>query len=304
MHNRTSHALSHCPVVEDGAIPVRLNREDYVFTEGPANDRNGNIFFVDYKQSQIVRYSTVSNRCEIWARNTRGSNGACFLLDGRLVSCRGEACDVVVWTPEGTVAQVLASHFEGRPFNGPNDLVVSRSGWIYFTDPNFDERHHQPESTYSISPSGTIARIDNGISRPNGIILTPDEKTLIINGTTQRQIIAHDVHEDGSVGNRRVSSEVRDPNRQAYPNYPDKWFGCDGMAVDSAGNLFVTCGAGVEVFNAAGQSIGVILTPEKPTNACFGGSDNRTLFITAQKSLYSVPCKIPGIIFQQIDVNK
>ena len=299
MQNHTFQSADDCPVIEDGAVLTRVNREDYVFTEGPANDRAGNIFFVDYKSNQIVRYSTVADRCEIWARNTRGSNGACFLLDGRLVSCRGEACDVVIWAQDGTVAQVLASHFYGRPFNGPNDLVVSRSGWIFFTEPNFDGRNHQPEAVYSISPTGELARIEAEISRPNGIILTPDEKTLIINGTTQRQVIALDLHENGSVRNRRVFAEVRDPNRQAYPNYPEKWFGCDGMAVDRAGDLFVTCGAGVEVFNAGGKSIGVILTPEKPTNACFGGSDNCTLFITAQKSLYSVRCKVPGIIFQQ-----
>lgn len=299
MENQISATPQQCPVVENGSVPIRLNREDYVFTEGPANDRHGNIFFVDYKQNQIIRYHSASGECKPWAHSTRGSNGACFLQDGRLVSCRGEACDVVVWASDGAVAQVLASEFDGRPFNGPNDLVISRSGWIYFTDPNFDQRNHQPESVYAISPSGSITRIEDGISRPNGIILTPDEKTLIVNGTTQRQLIAHDLHEDGSVGNRRIFAEIRDPNRQAYPNYPEKWFGCDGMAVDQAGNLFVTCGAGVEVFNSCGQSLGIILTPEKPTNACFGGHDNRTLFITAQKSLYSVYCKVPGIIFQQ-----
>lgn len=286
--------------VEKGARPIRVNRDPFVFTEGPTNDRRGNIFFVDYKQHWIVRHDTMSGDCAVWARDTGGSNGACFLFDGRLVSCRGTACDVVIWSSAGTVAETITSSFEGRPYNGPNDLAISRNGWIYFTDPNFDARNHQPEAVYAVSPAGSVQRIDDGISRPNGIILTPDEETLIINGTTQRELIAHDVHADGSVSNRRVFTAVRDPNRKAYPGYPpENWFGCDGMAIDQDGNLFVTCGAGVEVFNRQGQSLGVIVTPEKPTNACFGGPGNRTLFITAQTSLYSIRCSVPGIIFQQ-----
>jgi gluconolactonase len=299
MENQEKVGPADCPLLEEGAALTRVNREDFGFTEGPTNDRQGNIFFVDLKQNWIVRYDTSSRECETWARDTEGSNGACFLLDGRLVSCRGVACDVVIWASNGTVAKVIASAFDGRPFNGPNDLAINRSGWIYFTDPNFDQRNHHPESVYAVSPCGEVTRIDDGITRPNGIILTPDEKTLIINGTTQRELIAYDIDVDGSVSNRQVFAEVRDPNRKTYPGYPEKWFGCDGMAIDVEGNLFVTCGAGVEVFNAKGQSIGVITTPEKPTNACFGGTGNRTLFITAQKSLYAVRCKVPGTIFQQ-----
>jgi gluconolactonase len=282
----------------DGEIR-RINREQYRFTEGPANDRQGNIYFVDYKQNWIVRYDSLIDDCKLWAQDTKGANGAAFLLDGRLISCRGEACDVVLWDKNGAVERVLVSEFEGKPFNGPNDLVISKSGWIYFTDPNFDLRNHQPESVYALSPAGKLTRIDDGIIRPNGIILTSDEKLLIINGTTQRELIAHDVLSDGSVANRRVFASVRDPDRQAYPGYPEKWFGCDGMAIDQSGHLFVTCGAGVELFDAQGKTIGIIRIPEKPTNACFGGEENKTLFVTAQTSVYAIQCKIPGTIFQQ-----
>lgn len=300
MEHQNIHGSVDCSLVERGQLPVRLNDEDFFFTEGPTNDWHGNIFFCDLKQNWIVRYDSIAHKFETWATETGGSNGACFLQSGKLVSCRGTALDVVRWKDDGTVDQVLASSYDGKPFNGPNDLAISRTGWIYFTDPNFDLRDNQPEGVYALSPSGDLTRIDEGIWRPNGIILTPDEKTLIINGTKQRELIAYDVADDGSVSGRRVFAQVRDPNRNAYPGYPPAdWFGCDGMAIDVEGNLYVTCGAGVEVFNSLGKTLGTITIPEKPTNACFGGPDGRTLFVTAQKSLYSVRCTLPGIVFQQ-----
>jgi gluconolactonase len=287
--------------VLDCVLPVKLNTVDFGFTEGPTNDRDGRIYFCDLKANRIHRYDTRSNEFSVWAEGTQGSNGACFLSNFRLVSCRGLACDVVRWTTDGRVDQVLASTYEGKPFNAPNDLVITKDGWIYFTDPDFDLRNHHPDAVYSISPQGEVRRFEENILRPNGIVLSPNESKLIINGTKQRDIIAYDLHADGSLTNRHVYASVRDPNREAYKGYPpEAWFGCDGMAIDEEWNLYVTCGAGVEVFNSQRRSIGVIVTPEKPCNVCFGGVDRKMLFITAQKSLYMVPVRVPGVIFQQI----
>ena len=282
----------------DGRIH-RINCQPYGSTEGPANDGRGNIYFIDYTRNWIVRYDVAADTCETWARETQGSNGAVFLRSGRLVSCRGRAADVVVWKEDGTVDEVLASEFEGKRFNAPNDLVASKTGWIYFTDPDFGGVNRMPEAVYALSPDGKLTCIDWVITRPNGIILTPDERVLLINGTTQREIIAYDVAANGTTTNRRLFTSICDPDREAYPGYPEKWFGCDGMAIDRQGRLYVTCGAGVEVFDAEGHSLGAIRIPQKPTNACFGGPDNRTLFVTAQTSVYCVECQVPGIVFQQ-----
>lgn len=287
-------------ILAAGSPIEKINHQDFGFTEGPANDGQGNLYFIDYKQNWIVRHDMTAGTFEVWARNTEGSNGAKFFRTGQLVSCRGRACDVVTWTYDGRVDQVLASGYAGKPFNGPNDIVISREGWIYFTDPNFEGRNHHPEGVYSLGPDGVLKRIDEGIVRPNGILLTPDEKTLIINGTSQRELIAWDVQPDGSVSNRRIWARVRDPNRQLYPGYPaQNWYGCDGMTVDQDGNLYITMGAGVEVFDSSGGTLGVIPIPQKPTNCCFGGPDRKTLYVTAQSSLYRVRCRIPGIVFQQ-----
>lgn len=290
-----------CSTVVNRVLPIKVNPVDFGFTEGPTNDRDGGIYFCDLKANRIHRYDTRSNEFSVWAEETQGSNGACFLGNSALVSCRGLACDVVRWTADGRVDQVLASTYEGKPFNAPNDLVIAKNGWIYFTDPDFDLRNHHPDAVYSISPRNEVRRFDENILRPNGIVLSPDESKLIVNGTKQRDIIAYDVQADGSLTNRHVYASVRDPDREAYKGYPSEaWFGCDGMAIDEEWNLYVTCGAGVEVFNRQRSSIGVIVTPEKPCNVCFGGPDRKTLFITAQKSLYMVPVRVPGVIFQQI----
>lgn len=285
---------------EPRAVLTKLNTEiEYGFTEGPANDSKGNLYFVDTRNSLIIKHNMAEKTFETWATDTKVANGSMFYKDGPLVSCRAEGRDVVVWKEDGTVDRVLASEYRGTQLNAPNDLVIAKNGWIYFTDPNFQKQGVMPVSVYSLSPEGELTRICEDIKVPNGIILTPDERTLIINGTFQPEIIAYDVHEDGSVSNRRVYCRVEEPDREKFARRAPDWYGCDGMAMDTAGNLYVTTGAGVQVFDSEGQLIGIIPVPEKPCNAAFGGPENKTLYITAQHSLYSIPCKIPGVIFQQ-----
>jgi gluconolactonase len=286
-------------LIDPNESPRKINQQSYVFTEGPSYDGNGKIYFVDNEQSWIVAYDIPTNTLRTWAKETQGANGTAFLTSGELISCRSLARDLALWGPDGKVKKVLASEYEGQRFNAPNDLVVSKTGWIYFTDPDFEECHSMPESVYALSPQGVVRRIDQGIARPNGIVLMPDERALIINGTTQRELIAYDVGADGQVSNRRAFALVRDPDRQAYPGYPEKWFGCDGMAVDLEGHLYVTTGAGIQVFDHRGDFVGIVKVQQKPTNVSFGGKENRTLFVTAQSSLYCVQCKIPGVVFQQ-----
>ena len=282
MSSHSNDADSIQTVINSNQKFRKINKQPYLFTEGPANDGKGKIYFVDYGQNQIVAYDTARTTLDTWASDTQGANGAAFLTSGQLVSCRGVARDLVLWRSDGTVERVLASEYQGNLFNSPNDLVINKAGWVYFTDPDFDEHQSMPEAVYALSPRGILQCIEQAIARPNGIVLSPDEHLLIINGTAQRELIAYDVDVNGQLSNRRIFAVVCDPDRESYPGYPERWFGCDGMAVDIEGHLYVTTGAGLQIFDRIGRFMGSIKVPEKPTNVCVGGSDKRTLFITAR----------------------
>lgn len=286
-------------IVKNGAVPVRINPDDYQFTEGPANNRHGMLFFVDTRMSIIVKHDWMLNTFDIWAENTQVANGSMFTTEGKLISCRPGAGDVVAWKEDGTVEKVLVSEYEGKPLGRPNDLVISKTGWIYFTDSGANNTFDETHAFYALSPGGRLIRFEKKLEYPNGIILSPDEKTLIINGNMEQEVMAYDVNEDGTLTNRHRFADVVGPDREKFAHRRPDWFGTDGMTVDVQGNVYITTGGGVEVFDKDGTPIGIIELPMKPTNVVFGGPDTKTLYITAQHAIFSLSCNIPGIIFQQ-----
>jgi gluconolactonase len=178
---------------------------------------------------------------------------------------------------------VLASSFDGGRFNSPNDLAVSMSGAIYFTDPAYGlagKPGEQPvEGVYRIAPDGAVTRIIEDMVRPNGIVLGPGETTLYVADSARKVVRAYDLSEDGKAGNGRDFASV-----QGTP---------DGMGLDTMGNLYVAAD-GVWVFDYGGAKLGVIPVPEVPSNLDFGGNDLKTLFITAQTALYRINLGIAG----------
>lgn len=289
-------------VINRDSTAQKVNREiQFSFTEGPANDGEGNLYFVDNTTRLIYKHDMTAKTFCVWAFNTQLANGSIFYKNGPLVSCRAEGRDIVVWRDDGTVDRVIVAEYNGQRLNEPNDLVISKTGWIYFTDPLFQPSDEKVLNmgVYALSPEGVLELICDDIKGPNGIILTPDENTLIIDGTFQPELIAYDVTSNGSVINRRVYGMVQQPDEVLRKNRSEDWYGCDGMAIDEEGHLIVTTGIGLQVFNDQGEYLGVIDVPEKPCNAAFGGPDNTTLYITAQTSLYTIDWQVPGINFQQ-----
>lgn len=252
------------------------------FTEGPVWDPQGFLIFSDIPANQIVKW-TAPNATETFREPSGQSNGLTFDRQGRLLACEHANRRVSRTEPDGKVVAVV-DKYKGKRLNSPNDLVVRSDGTIFFTDPPYGirdpaEKELPFNGVFRISPKGKLTLLVADFERPNGIALSPDEKTLYVADTARGHVRAFDVLPDGALKGDKVLCQVPGP---------------DGMKVDVEGNLYVTS-AGVAVFDAKGEKIGEIKLPERPANCCFGGPDNKILFVTARTSLYSVKLKVAGL---------
>lgn len=270
-------------LIRKGANPERV-ASGYKFTEGPAVDRDGNVFFTDQPNNRILKWSPEEG-VTVFMENAGRSNGLYFDRDGNLLACADEQNELWQIDKEKNVT-VLVEDFQGRKLNGPNDLWVDAKGGIYFTDPFYKrpywtrtEKEIESENVYYLSPDRkTLTVVMDGFTRPNGIVGTPDGKLLYVADIGAGKTFAFDINADGTLSGRRLFTEM----------------GSDGMTLDSKGNLYLT-GKGVTVFDPSGKQIGHIPIPEPWTaNICFGGRNNKTLFITASTAVYTVDMKVRG----------
>jgi gluconolactonase len=264
------------------------------FTEGPAQGPGGFIYFTDIG-NRIMRFDPATGKTAEHRNPSGRANGLDFDPQGRLVACEGANTGgnrrVTVTEKDGSI-RVLADKWKGKRFNSPNDLTIDAKGRIYFTDPRYvgdEPREIDTESVYRIDPDSTVTQIIGDVQKPNGIVLSPDMKTLYLadnNPKGRRVLLSYALKEDGSVGAAKVLHDFA----------PDR--GIDGMCVDTKGNIYATAGtgktAGVSVFSPAGKVIAFIPTPEDPSNCVFGGPERKTLFVTAGRSLYRIPLLIEG----------
>jgi gluconolactonase len=265
-------------VVAPGVEP-ELVQEGFVFTEGPLGTPDGGLYFSDIRPNRIYRLDA-SGKIELVRDNTNGANGLAFTREGDLLAAEGSGKRVSKRTRDGTVTTVTEG-IAGKPFLAPNDLLVDTKGGIYITDPG--PRPVEPGRICYVYylPAGAKEPvvIDDKIARPNGLTLTRDGKTLIVNDTIGPTVYAYEVQGDGSVKNKRTFAQLRD--------IPEgKESGADGMALDREDRLYITTVTGVQVFDAAGKYLGTIKVPRQPANAAFGGPDKRVLYITAREGLY------------------
>jgi gluconolactonase len=254
----------------------------FQFTEGPAWDRKGSLYFSDIPSSAIHRLDE-RGRVSVFLRPSGKANGLAVDTAGSILACWHEARDVVRIGADGRVT-VIADSFGGGRFNSPNDLAVARDGAIYFTDPGYglDGRASEQavEGVYRVGMDGKVTRVIDDMVRPNGIVIGPGEKTLYVADSGRKVIRAYDMARDGSVRRGRDFASV-----EGTP---------DGMAMDSMGNIYCAAGGGIWVFDYAGNKLGVIPVPETPSNCTFGGRDLKTLFVTARTSVYRVRMGVPG----------
>lgn len=292
-----SEALPHA-IAEDspripelGVIgPVTRVHTGFQFTEGPASDKDGLLYFSDVAGNKILRLDS-DQKLTVFLEPSFHANGLFFDPKGDLIVAQmdGRVARVNISTKEVTP---LVETYGGKRFNAPNDLVVDHEGGIYFTDPRFRAPEPWPqgkEAVYYLAPEQKVQRLIDDIDAPNGILLSLDEKVLYVIPTLQKEILAYDVRRPGELRNRRVFASLKQSSdaTNARP-------GGDGLTQDSKGNLYIATAIGVQIFDASGKYLGVLTFPEQPSNATFGGPQYKTLFVTARTSLYAVQLEVAG----------
>lgn len=268
--------------------PVELIQDGFQFLEGPAKVPDGTVYFTDIPAETIFQLTPDGEISEFF-KPSGHANGLMYGGQGQLLVCQmdGALAAIDLATKELTV---LASEYEGTRFNAPNDLVVDRDGGIYFTDPRYRAPEPWPqgvEAFYYLSSDGKVTRLGEDLKAPNGIALSPDEKTLYVIPSLQAEMMAYPIEAPGKLGMGRVFCQLQQVGQQTAG-------GGDGLAVDVQGNLFITSAAGIQIFSDAGELLGIIRVPEQPANCAFGGPDNKTLFITARNGLYRCSMPVAG----------
>jgi len=272
-------------LVASGA-EVKLLADGFSFTEGPAVDKYGNVYFTDQPNDRILMWS-IENGLSVFLENSGRANGMYFDREGNLITCSD--MNNQLWSISmDKVHSVLVDDYKEKKLNGPNDVWIHPAGGIYFTDPLYKRNYwtrnpdmqQEGEYVYYLSPDHKmLSRVDIDIKKPNGLIGTPDGKRLYVADIGDRKTYVYDIRTDGSLANRKIFTEM----------------GSDGMTMDTQGNIYLT-GRGVTVFNPEGEQILHIPVEAGWTaNVCFGGKDMKTLFITASEYLYSLQMNVEGV---------
>jgi gluconolactonase len=258
--------------------------DGFLFTEGPVADSKGNVYFTDQPNDRIMIWS-LSDKLSTFMQPCGHSNGLSFDKDGNLWACADEKNELWCIPPDKKVT-VIPSEYQNKRLNGPNDLWNAGNRGVYFTDPYYkrtwwdhDKMPQECQAVYYLKPDHkTIIRVADDLVQPNGIVGTPDGRSLFVADIGGNKTWKYSINKDGTLGNKKLFCEM----------------GSDGMTIDVMGNIYLT-GKGVQIFNKHGVFVGNIEIPESWTaNVCFGGKDMKSLFITASKSIYRVRTLIKG----------
>jgi sugar lactone lactonase YvrE len=265
-------------VVAPGTEPELL-QEGFKFTEGPVGTADGALYFSDIRANRTYLLE-LGGKISVVRAETNGGNGLALTKDGDLLAAEGDGKRISRLGRDGKITTVTDG-IEGKPLLAPNDLIVDARGGIYFTDPG--PRPVVPGRVvhvYYLPPGAKEPLIiDDKVARPNGLTLSTDGKTLIVDDTIGNTVFAYDVQADGTVANKRPFTELRDiPGGQES--------GADGLALDREGRIYITTVKGVQVFDRGGQYLGTIALARQPANVAFAGPDKRSLYITAREGLY------------------
>ena len=256
------------------------------FTEGPSCDKDGNIYFTDQPNDHIMKWTAADGQVTEWLKPAGHANGMNFDAKGNLLACADENTELWSIAPDKTHT-VLVKEYDGKKLNAPNDVWAMPNGGLYLTDPfyarqwwTYRTRPQDMEAVYYLAPGAKeLKRVTTDLTKPNGIVGTPDGKTLYVSNIQgPRQTWAYDPQPDGTLANKRLICND----------------GSDGMTIDEEGNLYLTSGNNVRVWDKTGKSLGRIPVPQNTANVCFGGKDKKTLFITAGTAVYTIQMRVKG----------
>ena len=295
----------------DPKTPIQVITSGYVWTEGPAWNKEGQFLVFSEIPSNTVYKWVEGKGASKWFSpsgytgvtnygSEPGSNGLMFDPEGRLISCEHGDRRVSVMLKNGG-KKTLADNYNGKRFNSPNDVTLASNGNYYFTDPPYGlpDRFTDPRremdycGVYLLRPTGEVTLLTKEIERPNGIGLSPDQKTLYVaqSFADKPTITSFPIKAGGTIGKGKLlynSTPLMGPGRKGNP---------DGLKVDSQGNLWASGPGGIMILNAEGKLLGHILTGEQTSNCAFGGADGSVLYITADTYVLRVQTKVKGLGF-------
>ena len=276
-------AAQESDIVAEGAVPQKVG-SGYSFTEGPAVAKDGSVYFTDQPNDRIHHWDEQEG-ITLWLEGTERSNGLYFNTNNDLVACADEHNRIILFENRDK-RKVLLEDYEGKHLNGPNDLWIAPNGDIYFTDAYY-HRPYWPEGyseiqeargLYLLTPDGEVTRLIDDYKQPNGIIGTPDGKTLYVADIEDRKIWRYDILPNGTLENKTYFAP----------------HGSDGMTIDNRGNIYLTMDK-VWVYSPGGKLIREIDFLESPSNICFAGKNRDTLFVTARTSVYTLKMNVVGV---------
>ena len=276
-------AAQESDIVAEGAVPQKAGT-GYRFTEGPAVAKDGSVYFTDQPNDRIYHWDEQEG-ITLWLEGTGRSNGLYVNADDKLVAC-ADAQNRIILIDNNKEMKVLLEEFEGKHLNGPNDLWIAPNGDIYFTDAYYHrnywpEGHHEGQEVrgvYLLTTAGVVTRVISDYKQPNGIIGTPDGKTLYVADIEDKKIWRYKILRDGTLAGKTFFAP----------------HGSDGMTIDNRGNIYLTMGK-VWVYSPKGALINEIDVPESPSNLCFGGKNRDILFVTARTSVYTLKMNVSGV---------
>ena len=272
-------------IIAEGATVEKL-AEGFKFTEGPASDSKGNVYFTDQPNNRIMKWS-IDDQLTTWMQPAGRSNGLCFDADDNLWACADEKNEMWLIDQDKNV-DIILDHYQNLKLNGPNDVWITPEGNLYFSDPFYkrpwwehDTTQQDGQCVYFLNMENKqLTRVIDDLVQPNGIIGSPDGRLLYVTDIADKKTYRYAIDENGNVTDKMLFCAM----------------GSDGMTLDNQGNLYLTNSAGVTVFNKKGAQIENIKVDQPWTaNVCFGGKDMKSLFITAKTGFYRMRMNVKGV---------